>query len=155
MNAFRATSAQGSITTATANERNRVLTSTIEVGGRVLLAALFLLAGLSKLGAYSATAAYMASAGVPGALLPAVIATEVLGALAIILGWKTRVVATLLAGFTLLTALTFHTNFGDQTQMIMFLKNVSIAGGFLLLIAHGAGRYSVDGRLGKVGSPAR
>jgi putative oxidoreductase len=155
MNAFPATSAQGSITTATTNEGNRVLTSTIEVAGRVLLAALFLLAGLSKLGAYSATAAYMTSAGVPGALLPAVIATEVLGALAIILGWKTRVVATLLAGFSLLTALTFHTNFGDQTQMIMFLKNVSIAGGFLLLIANGAGRYSVDRRLAKVGSPAR
>jgi putative oxidoreductase len=155
MNTFSATSAQGSINTAATHKSHSTLTSTIEVGGRALLAALFLLAGLSKLGAYSATAAYMASAGVPGALLPAVIATEVLGALAIMLGWKTRVVATLLAGFTLLTALTFHTNFGDQTQMIMFLKNVSIAGGFLLLIAHGAARYSVDGRLGKAGSPAR
>jgi putative oxidoreductase len=155
MNAFPATSAQGSITTAITNEGSRPLTSTIEVAGRVLLAGLFLLSGLSKLGAYSATAAYMASAGIPGALLPAVIATEVLGALAVILGWKTRVVATLLAGFSLVTALTFHTNFGDQTQMIMFLKNVSIAGGFLLLIANGAGRYSLDGRLGKVNSPAR
>ena len=152
MNAFPATSARGSITTVTTNESNRTLTSTIEVAGRILLAALFLLAGLSKLGAYSATAAYMASAGIPGALLPAVIATEVLGALAIILGWKTRTVATLLAGFSLLTALTFHTNFGDQTQMIMFLKNVSITGGFLLLIANGAGRYSLDGRLTKVSS---
>ena len=155
MNAFPATSAQGSMTTAITNEGSGAVTSTIEVAGRVLLAALFLLAGLSKLGAYSATAAYMASAGIPGALLPAVIATEVLGALAVILGWKTRVVATLLAGFSLVTALTFHTNFGDQTQMIMFLKNVSIAGGFLLLIANGAGRYSLDGRLGKVNSPAR
>jgi putative oxidoreductase len=155
MNAFPATSAQGSITTAITNEGDRAVTNTIEVAGRVLLAALFLLAGLSKLGAYSATAAYMASAGIPGALLPAVIGTELLGALAIILGWKTRVVATLLAGFSLLTALTFHTNFGDQTQMIMFLKNVSIAGGFLLLIANGAGRYSVDGRRRNAGSPAR
>jgi putative oxidoreductase len=155
MNAFSATSAQGSITTATTNEGYSALTSTIEIAGRVLLAALFLLAGLSKLGAYSATAAYMASAGIPGALLPAVIATEVLGALAIILGWKTRTVATLLAGFSLLTALTFHANFGDQTQMIMFLKNVSITGGFLLLIANGAGRYSVDRRLAKVGSATR
>ena len=153
MNAFPTTSVQGSIATATTNESNRTLTSAIEVAGRILLAALFLLAGLSKLGAYSATAAYMASAGIPGALLPAVIATEVLGALAIILGWKTRTVATLLAGFSLLTALTFHTNFGDQTQMIMFLKNVSITGGFLLLIANGAGRYSLDGRLAKISSP--
>jgi putative oxidoreductase len=149
MNAFTTTSAQGSIVNTTVNQGNGAFVSTIEVGGRILLAVLFLLAGLSKLGAYSATAAYMASAGIPGALLPLVIATEVLGSLAIILGWKTRVVATLLAGFSLLTALTFHTNFADQTQMIMFLKNVSITGGFLLLIANGAGRYSLDRRLGK------
>jgi len=155
MNTFTNTSVQSATTIATANKGNAALTGTIEVTGRVLLASLFLLAGLSKLGAYSATAAYMASAGIPGALLPAVIATELLGALAIILGWKTRIVATLLAGFSLLTALTFHTNFGDQTQMIMFLKNVSIAGGFLLLIANGAGRYSIDGRQAKVSSPAR
>ena len=154
MNTFTTTSAQGSINTATVKS-NSTLINTTEVAGRVLLAGLFLLAGLSKLGAYSATAAYMASAGIPGALLPVVIATEVFGSLAIILGWKTRVVATLLAGFSLLTALTFHTNFGDQTQMIMFLKNVSIAGGFLLLIANGAGRYSLDARLGKASSPKR
>jgi len=115
----------------------------------VLLASLFLLAGLSKLGAYSATAAYMSSAGVPGALLPVVITTEVLGALVIILGWKTRVAATLLAGFSLLTALAFHNNFADQVQMIMFLKNVSIAGGFLLLVANGAGPLSLDRRFAR------
>ena len=155
MNTFSAASAQSSITTATTNKANTTLTNTMEAAGRLLLAVLFLLAGLSKLGAYSATAAYMASAGLPGALLPLVIATEVLGSLAIILGWKTRIVATLLAGFTLLTALTFHTNFADQTQMIMFLKNVSIAGGFLLLIANGAGRYSLDGHLSKVSSRTR
>ena len=155
MNTFSAASAQSSITTATTNKANTTLTNTMEAAGRLLLAVLFLLAGLSKLGAYSATAAYMASAGLPGALLPLVIATEVLGSLAIILGWKTRIVATLLAGFTLLTALTFHTNFADQTQMIMFLKNVSITGGFLLLIANGAGRYSLDGHLSKVSSRTR
>ena len=115
-----------------------------EFGGRLLLALLFLISGLGKLGAYSGTAAYMASQGVPGALLPVVIATEVLGALAIIAGWKTRLVALLLAGFTLLSAFIFHNNFADQVQAIMFLKNVSIAGGFLLLRAHGAGAWSVD-----------
>ena len=150
MNALSTTSLPGSIAPS-----NSTFVGSVEVTGRVLLAVLFLLAGLSKLGAYSATAAYMASAGVPGALLPAVIATEVLGSLAIILGWKTRIVATLMAGFTLLTALMFHTNFADQTQMIMFLKNVSIAGGFLSLIAHGAGRFSVDARLAKGRSSTR
>jgi putative oxidoreductase len=126
------------------NSRNAALVNFTELAGRVLLASLFLLSGLSKLGAYSATAAYMSAFGVPTAVLPAVIAIEVLGAVAIILGWRTRVVAGSLAVFSLLTAFTFHTAFGDQMQMIMFLKNVSIAGGFLLLVANGAGPLSFD-----------
>ena len=117
------------------------------LAGRILLAVMFLLSGLGKLGAYSATAAYMSSAGVPGALLPLVIITEVGGALAILVGWKTRTVALLLAGFCLLTAITFHRNFADQNQMIHFLKNLSIAGGFLLLVANGPGPLSIDGRV--------
>jgi putative oxidoreductase len=120
-----------------------------ELAGRSLLAVLFLLSGLGKISAYAGTAGYMSSLGVPGALLPVVIATEVLGALAIIVGWKTRVIAFLLAGFSLLSAAIFHNNFGDQIQMIMFLKNVSIAGGFLLLVANGAGPLSLDRRLAK------
>jgi putative oxidoreductase len=91
----------------------------------------------------------MSSAGVPGALLPAVIVTELGGALAIILGWRTRIVAALLAGFSVLTALVFHNNFADQAQMINFLKNLSIAGGFLLLLVNGAGPLSLDRRAGR------
>lgn len=121
----------------------------VELLARILLVALFLISGLGKLPAYSATAEYMASLGVPGALLPLVIATEVIGAVAIILGWRTRVVAFLLAGFTLLTALVFHSHFGDQNQMNHFLKNVAIAGGFLLLVVHGAGPLSLDRRAGR------
>ena len=131
---------------ATASRRNTTLESSAELVGRVLLGSLFLLSGLSKLGAYGATAAYMSSAGVPGALLPAVIAVELLGSLAVIVGWKTRVAAALLAGFSLLAAFLFHNNFADQIQMIMFLKNVSIAGGFLLVVANGAGAVSLDRR---------
>lgn len=78
-----------------------------------------------------------------------VIVTEVLGALAIILGAKTRTVAVLLAGFSLLTAITFHRNLAVQEQMINFLKNVSIAGGFLLLVANGAGPLSIDRHFAK------
>ncbi len=74
------------------------------------------------------------------------IATEVLGSLAIILGWKTRIVAFLMAGFTLLTGFLFHNHFADQMQMIMFMKNVSIAGAFLLLTVHGAGPISLDSK---------
>jgi len=117
-----------------------------ELLGRILLASLFLLAGLSKIGNYAGTAGYMASVGLPGALLPAVIALEVLGGIAIIIGWQTRIVSLLLAGFSALSATLFHNNFGDQTQMIMFLKNFSIAGAFLMLFAKGAGPLSLDQR---------
>ena len=117
-----------------------------ELAGRLLLSALFIVSGLGKITAYSGTAAYMSSLGVPGALLPLAIVTEIAGAAAIILGWRTRVVAFLLAGYSLLTAIIFHSNFGDQIQMVMFLKNVSIAGGLLLLVANGAGPLSLDRR---------
>lgn len=116
----------------------------VELGGRILLSALFLTSGLGKIGAYAGTAAYMSSLGVPGAFLPAVIALEVFGAVAIIVGWQTKVTAFLLAGFTVLSALIFHSNFADQVQAIMFFKNISIAGGFLLLVASGAGALSID-----------
>ena len=135
---------------ASVTKRDAALNGFTEVAGRVLLALLFLLAGIGKLSASSATAAYMSSGGVPRALLPAVIVIELGGALAIILGWKTRVVAALLAGFSVLTALIFHNNFADQIQMIMFLKNISIAGGFLLLVAHGTGPLSLDRRLSRL-----
>ena len=129
-----------------ANSSANTFQNLTELGGRILLASLFLISGVGKISAYSATAGFMASAGVPGALLPVVIAVEVLGAAAIIVGWQTRIVAFLLAGFSLLSALIFHNDFADQIQMVMFLKNLSIAGGFLVLVAHGAGRFSLDAR---------
>lgn len=125
---------------------NTQITQLAELAGRVLLASLFLLAGLSKIGAYEGTVGYMQSVGVPGALLPLVIGLEVLGAIAIVVGFKTRFVALALAGFSLASAVLFHANFGDQIQQILFLKNVSIAGGLLLLAAHGAGPLSLDRR---------
>jgi putative oxidoreductase len=135
--------------TAVSNSNPAVFRDLSELSGRILLGAIFLISGLGKIGAYAGTAGYIASVGVPGALLPAVIALEVLGAIAIIIGWRTRITAVLLAGFTLLAGVLFHSNFGDQIQMIMFLKNVAIAGGFLLLAANGAGALSLDRRLAK------
>ena len=122
------------------------LRGAVELLGRLLLSAMFLMSGIGKIGSYAATAGYMASAGVPGALLPLTILLEIGGALAVILGWKVRPVSVLLAGFTLLTAFIFHGNFGDQIQMIMFLKNLSIAGAFLMLAGNGSGRYGLDSR---------
>ena len=117
-----------------------------ELAGRILLASIFLISGLGKIGSYSATAGYMDTTGIPGELLPVVIAFEVLAAIALVVGWRTRLTAFLLAGFTLLSGLVFHSNFADQMQMIMFLKNVAIAGGLLILVANGAGRLSLDRR---------
>ena len=117
-----------------------------ELAGRILLASIFLISGLMKIGSYAATAGYMDLTGVPGELLPVVIAFEVLAAIALVVGWRTRFTALLLAGFTLLSGLVFHSNFADQMQMVMFLKNVAITGGLLLLVANGAGPLSLDRR---------
>jgi putative oxidoreductase len=150
MNALATTTARNSTTAVSVDQRKEPAVNLVQkvsdLTARVLLSTLFLLSGLGKLGAYAATAAYMSSLGVPGALLPVVIATEIGGALAIILGWKTRIAAALLAGFTLLAAFIFHSRLSDQIQMIMFLKNVSIVGGLLLLVVNGAGPLSVDRR---------
>jgi len=128
---------------------DQIIMNTLEKGaeltGRTLLASMFLVAGLGKVAGFAGTQAYMQSMGVPGALLPLVIALEVLGAVAIIVGYRTRLVAFMLAGFTLVAAVIFHSG-ADQTQQIMFLKNISIAGGFLLLVARGAGAWSLDAR---------
>jgi putative oxidoreductase len=132
----------------TSFESSRIATLA-ELAGRILIVLLFLWSGLGKVMAYSATAGFMASMGVPTAVLPLVIATEVLGSVAILLGWRTRIVAFLLAGFTLLTGALFHHDFANQEQMINLMKNVSIAGAFLLLVAHGAGPISIDRRKGR------
>ncbi|MDH3218903.1 MAG: DoxX family protein [Gammaproteobacteria bacterium] len=116
---------------------------------RVLLGHIFLLAGLSKLGAeaYAGTQGYMESMGVPGILLPLVILLEIGAGIALVAGWQTRLAAIALAGFTIVAAVIFHNNLGDQMQMILFMKNLAIAGGLLLLAVHGAGAYSLDGYL--------
>ena len=114
--------------------------------GRLFISGMFVMSGLNKIGNYDSTAGWMDAMGVPGALLPLVIALEVLGGVAIIAGWKTRIFAVLLAGFCLMSAILFHVNFAEQVEMMMFMKNITIAGGFLFLVAHGAGRYSLDNR---------
>jgi putative oxidoreductase len=114
--------------------------------GRVLISAMFVMAGLTKIGGYAGTQAYMESQGVSGMLLPLVILLETGGGLAVIVGWQTRIFAFLLAGFCLLAALVFHLDFGDQMQSILFMKNLGLAGGFLFLVANGAGALSLDGR---------
>lgn len=114
---------------------------------RLFIAIIFLMSGLNKIGNYENTAYWMEAVGVPSLFLPIVIALEIVGGLAIILGWKARIFSFLLAGFCMLSAIVFHSNFADQNEMINFMKNIAIAGGFLTITINGAGSFSLDGRL--------
>jgi putative oxidoreductase len=116
--------------------------------GRLFLATLFLLSGVSKLTSAAATTAYIASAGLPlpGVAYVLTVIVEIGGGLLLLVGFQARLAAAVLAVFTLAAALFFHNNFGDQNQMIHFMKNVAITGGLLQVAAWGAGRWSLDAR---------
>ena len=126
-----------------------------DFAGRVLISAIFLTSGLGKIAGYAGAQGYMEAMGVPGALLPLVIVLEVGGAIAIVAGYRTRLAAFLLAGFCMLSALIFHRALGDQVQFVMFMKNLAIAGGFLLLVARGPGEWSLDARRAAEAAPDR
>ncbi|WP_019674034.1 DoxX family protein [Psychrobacter lutiphocae] len=113
--------------------------------GRFLLTVIFIYSGLGKVSGYAATQGYMEMMGVPGFILPVVIILEVLGGIAILVGFKARAIAFLMAGFSILSALIFHP-FGDPEQQNDFLKNLAMAGGFLMIVAHGPGPLSFDNR---------
>ena len=124
---------------------SKILNNFSMLTGRAMLATVFILAGFSKLGAgYAGTQAYMESVGLPGLLLPAVIALEIVGGLALLIGFQTRIVALLLARFTVSAAVLFHSDFSQQMQMILFMKNIGLTGGFLVLIAQGPGDWAFD-----------
>ena len=112
--------------------------------GRLFLSMIFIFSGFTKITGYAATQGYMEAMGVPGMLLPLVIAVELFGGLAILFGFKARLVAILMAGFSVVSALLFHQFWIDESQMNPFMKNIAMAGGFLMIFAHGAGAYSID-----------
>jgi len=124
------------------------LSSTAAFAGRVLLSAIFLLSGVSKIGASAGMIAYIESVGLPFPSLALAIAilVEVVGGIALILGYRTRLVAAGLALFSVATALAFHNQLGDQNQFIHFFKNIAMAGGLMQVVAFGAGRFSLDAR---------
>jgi len=116
---------------------------------RILMPILFITAGWGKITGYAATQQYMEAMGVPGVMLPLVILLEFGGGLAILFGFLTRFTALFTAGFTILTAFLFHSNFAEGVNQLMFMKNLSIAGGFLVLGMVGPGAYSIDRLLSK------
>ena len=119
------------------------------LAGRLLLAAIFLHEAYAKLTAYSAAVTYSEAFGVPGQLLPLAIATELGCGLLIIVGYQTRIAALLLAGFCVATALMFHVKLGNRNELLHFEKDLAIAGGFLVLFAHGAGAWAIDALWGR------
>lgn len=123
-------------------------TGAVPLAGRVLLSAIFLLSGISKLSDPAGTIGYIQMVGlpVPVAAYAVAVAVEILGGLALVLGYRTRLAALGLAGFSLVTAVGFHANLADLNQFIHFFKNVAMAGGLLQVVAFGAGRYSLDAR---------
>lgn len=116
--------------------------------GRVLLCFIFLIAGFGKATAPQGTIDYIASHGLP---LPQVayavaLAVELGCGLLVLVGYQARLAALVLAGFCIVTGIAFHYQPGDQAQMINFMKNLAMAGGFLQIVAHGAGALSIDNR---------
>ena len=112
--------------------------------GRIILSIIFIQSGWGKTFGYAGTAEHMNAAGVPGALLPLVILTELGGGLLVLLGLFARYAAIALAGFCVLAAWFFHYQPGDMMQMINFMKNITIAGGFLVLAGSGPGALALD-----------
>ncbi len=123
----------------------------ISVAARLLMAQIFIISGSEKLMGFSGTEGYFSSLGIPmvGVVTPLVILIELGGGLALLFGFKARWVAAVLALFTVGSALIAHTNFADQGQVINFMKNLAIAGGFLMFVKYGAGPVSIDEGIGR------
>ncbi len=121
---------------------------------RILMPILFITACWGKITGYAGTQQYMESMGVPGFMLPLVILLEFGGSLAILFGFLTRFTALFTAAFTVLTAFLFHSNFAEGVNQLMFMKNLSIVGGFLVMGLVGPGAYSIDRLLRKKTAPA-
>ena len=125
-----------------------IITNIASLAARLLLSLIFIVAGWGKLQDPAGTAGYMSTVGLPAFLVWPTILLELGGGILILIGFQTRIVALLLAGFCVLSGALFHNNFADQMQAINFLKNLAIAGGFLSLVLNGAGGWSLDNRKG-------
>ena len=119
----------------------------VEILGRLLLSAIFLINGIGKIFNYEATIQYMENFDVPDYLIIPAITVEILFPILLIIGYYTKFSALVLSLFTLVLAVIFHTDFSNQMQLMSFLKNIAIAGGFLIIFVYGPGKYSIDHKL--------
>ncbi|MFN3546599.1 MAG: DoxX family protein [Mesorhizobium sp.] len=126
--------------------------SVILLIGRILLSVMFIMSGLQKFGGIEGTAGYIGSVGLPAPVALAWLAAifETVAGIAILVGFQTKIAALLLAAFCVFAGYVFHFQPEDQMQMISFMKNLTIAGGFLALYVSGPGSLSVDARTGSL-----
>ena len=120
------------------------MTNILDLLSRIFISLLFLINGYFKIANYDGTLEWMEGYNVPGILLIPAIILEFAAPILIIVGYKTKIVAFLLAAFCMTTALIFHTDFSSQIQITSFLKNIALAGGFLLIVVNGSKKYSLD-----------
>ena len=116
----------------------------LEFFGRVLLSLLFLIEGFGKISMQEDVIMYMEDYGVPGILFAPATVLEILFPLLLIAGYRTKWAAAVMALFTFSVAIIFHTDFSEKMQMIFFLKDIAIAGGFMIVVAYGPGKISLD-----------
>jgi len=116
----------------------------VELIGRVFLSALFLIEGFGKISMQEDVIMYMEDYGVPGILFVPATVLEILFPLLLIVGYKTKWAASVMALFTFTVAIIFHTDFSEGMQMIFFLKDLAIAGGFMIILVYGPGNISLD-----------
>ena len=119
----------------------------LEILGRILLSAIFIINGIGKIFNYEGTIQYMENFDVPSYLIIPAITVEILFPILLIIGYYTKFSALVLSLFTLALAVIFHTDFSNQIQLMSFLKNIAIAGGFLIIFVYGPGKYSLDSKL--------
>ena len=125
------------------------MTNIADLVGRILISTLFLVNGIFKIDNYDGTIGWMEGFGMPGLLLIPAIILEIVGPILIIIGYKTKLAAGLLSLFCIATAFIFHNDFADQMQLTSFLKNIALAGGFLILFVNGAKGISFDSKFKK------
>ena len=116
----------------------------VEFFGRIFLSLLFLIEGLGKVSIEQDVTMYMEDYGVPGILFLPALVLEILFPLILIAGYKTKWTASVMALFTFAVAIIFHTDFGESMQLMLFLKDIAIAGGFMIIVANGPGKISLD-----------
>ena len=125
------------------------MTNILDLLGRILITALFLLSGVFKISNYDGSVDWMESFGIPEILIIPAIILEVIGPILIIIGYKARIAAGFLSLFCIVTAIIFHNDFSDQMQFTSFLKNIALAGGFLFIVVNGTKDFSIEKKFSK------